>query len=339
MAQINLNGKDVMGPQKAAIFLLMMGEEYTSEVFKKLEPDEISRLVSYMSEIKSVPQHVLTQIMEEFLGYIENEGQLMVEGASFLENVAGGALGKERAKAVYKELGKTRKNLPFSYLDSIDNNIVVNIIKGEHPQTIALILASLKSERAAKILSDLPEKIQADVAMRIVQMDHVPNEVIQEVDQMLQKDVRGLGDSGSTEVGGTMVLANILNAIDMGSEEQILSSIEEQDEQMAEEVRRLMFVFEDLLKVDDRGFREILKHVDRQELTVALRTASEELKQKIFNNLSERAVTMLREDMEIMGPVRISHVEQAQQKILWVARQLESEGKLILGKVSEDTLV
>jgi flagellar motor switch protein FliG len=339
MAKIKLNGKDVKGPQKAAIFLLMMGEKYTSEVFKKLEPDEITMLVSYMSEIKSVPQHVLTQIMEEFLGNIENEDQLMVEGASFLENVAGGALGKERAKAVYKELGKTRKNLPFSYLDSIDNNIVVNLIKGEHPQTIALILASLKSGRAAKILSELPEKMQADVAMRIVQMDHVPKEVIQEVDQMLQKDVRGLGDSGSTEVGGSMVLANILNEIDMGSEEQILSSIEEQDEQMAEEVRRLMFVFENLLKVDDRGFREILKYVDRQELTVALRTASEELKQKIFNNLSERAVTMLREDMEIMGPVRISQVEQAQQKILMVARQLESEGKLILGKVSEDTLV
>jgi flagellar motor switch protein FliG len=136
-----------------------------------------------------------------------------------------------------------------------------------------------------------------------------------------------------------MVLANILNKIDRGSEEQILSSIEEQNEQVAEEVRRLMFVFEDLLKVDDRGFREILKHVDRQELTVALRTASEELKQKIFNNLSERAVAMLSEDMEIMGPVRISHVEQAQQRILRVARQLESEGKLILGKVSEDTLV
>jgi flagellar motor switch protein FliG len=339
MAQIKLNGKDITGPQKAAIFLLMMGEEYTSDVFEKLEPYEISRLVSYMSEIRSVPQHVLTQIMEEFLGNMENEGQLIVEGASFLENVAGGTLGKERAKAVYKELGKIRKNVPFGYLDSIDNNIVVNLIKGEHPQTIALILASLKSGRAAEILSGLPEEMRADVAMRIVRMDQVPNEVVQEVDQMLQKDVRGLGGSGSTEVDGTMVLANILNKIDMDSEEKILSSIEEQDEQMAEEVRRRMFIFEDLLKVDDRGFREILKHVDRQELTVALRTASEELKQKIFSNLSERAAAMLTEDIEIMGPVRISHVEQAQQKILRIARQLENEGKLILGKDTEDTLV
>ncbi|MBW1794719.1 MAG: flagellar motor switch protein FliG [Deltaproteobacteria bacterium] len=332
-------GKKITGPQKAAIFLLMMGEEYTSEVFKKLEPDEISKLVTHMSETTSVPQQLLTQIMEEFLQNIESEGQLMVEGESFLKNVADGSLGKERARAVYKELEKSKKNIPFGYFDGMDNSIVVNLIKGEHPQTIALILGTLQSGRAAEILSDLPEQIQADVAMRIVRMDQVPKEVIQEVDQVLHKEVRGVGDSGSREVDGTTALANILNEIDKSSEEQILSLIEEKDEQMAEEVRQLMFIFEDLLKVDDRGFREILKQVDKQELTVALRTASEELKEKFFGNMSERAVEMLREDMEIMGPVRISDVEEAQQKILRVARQLESEGKIILGKGKEDILV
>jgi len=234
---------------------------------------------------------------------------------------------------------RDRKNIPFGYFDGMDNSIVVNLIKGEHPQTIALILASLQSGRAAEILSDLPEQIQADVAMRIVRMDQVPKEVIQEVDQVLHKEVGGLGDSGSREVDGTTALANILNEIDKSSEEQILSLIEEKDEQMAEEVRQLMFIFEDLLIVDDRGFREILKQVDKQELTVALRTASEELKEKFFSNMSERAVEMLREDMEIMGPVRISDVEEAQQKILRVARQLESEGKIILGGGREDVLV
>ena len=304
-----------------------------------MEPDEISKLVSYMSETKSVPQHVLTQIMEEFLENMETEGQLMVEGQSFLKNVVDGSLGKERARVVYKELEKSKKNVPFGYFDSMDCNMAVNLIKGEHPQTIALILGSLRSHRAAEILSGLPEQIQADVAMRIVQMEQVPREVIQEVDQVLHKEVRGLGDSGSREVDGTTALANILNEIDKSSEEQILSLIEEQDEQMADEIRQLMFIFEDLLQVDDRGFREILKQVDKQELSVALRTASEELKEKIFSNMSERAVEMLREDMEIMGPVRISEVEEAQQKILRVARQLESEGKIILGKGKEDSLV
>lgn len=279
------------------------------------------------------------QIMEEFLRSVESEGQLMVEGESFLKNVVDGSLGKEKARAVYKELEKSRKNVPFGYLEGIDYNIVVNLIKGEHPQTIALILASLKSDRAAVVLSGLPEQIQADVAVRIVKMDVVPKEVIREVDQMLQKEVRGMGDSGSRDVDGTTALANILNEIDRSSEEQILSTIEEEDEEMAEEVRQLMFIFEDLRKVDDRAFREILKHVDKQELTLALRTASEELKEKFFNNMSERAREMLQEDMEIMGPVRISDVEEAQQKILRAARQLESEGKVILGKGKEDTLV
>ena len=339
MAQVKFQGKNITGPQKAAIFLLMMGEDYTSEVFKKLEPDEISKLVTHMSETRAVPQQLLMQIMEEFLRNIESEGELMVEGESFLKNVADGALGKEKARAVYKELEKSKKNVPFGYLEGIDYNIVVNLIKGEHPQTIALILASLKSGRAAEILSGLPEQIQADVAMRIVKMGQVPKEVIQEVDQLLQKEVRGMGDSGSRDVDGTTTLANILNEIDRTSEEQIMSFIEEEDEQMAEEIRQLMFVFEDLIKVDDRGFREILKQVDKQELTLALRTASDELKEKFLSNMSERARQMLQEDMEIMGPVRISDVEEAQQKILRAARQLESEGKVMLGMGKEDILV
>ena len=339
MAQVKFQGKNITGPRKAAIFLLMMGEDYTSEVFKKLEPDEISKLVTHMSETRAVPKQLLMQIMEEFLRNIESEGELMVEGESFLKNVADSSLGKEKARAVYKELEKGKKKVPFGYLEGIDYNIVVNLIKGEHPQTIALILASLKSGRAAEILSGLPEQIQADVAMRIVKMGQVPKEVIQEVDQLLQKEVRGLGDSGSGDVDGTTALANILNEIDRTSEEQIMSLIEEEDEQMAEEIRQLMFVFEDLIKVDDRGFREILKRVDKQELTLALRTASDELKEKFLSNMSERARQMLQEDMEIMGPVRISDVEEAQQKMLGAARQLESEGKVMLGMGKEDILV
>jgi flagellar motor switch protein FliG len=339
MAQIKFKGKNITGPQKAAIFLLMMGEDYTSEVFRKLEPDEITKLVAHMSETKAVPQEILLRIMEEFLHSVESEGQLMVEGESFLKNVVDGSLGKERARAVYKELEKSKKNVPFGYLDGIDSSIVVNLIKGEHPQTIALILGTLPPDMAAEILSGLPEQIQVDVAMRIVRMEQVPKEVIQEVDQMLQKEVRGLGDSSSRDVDGTTALADILNEIDKSSEEHILSSLEEEDEQMAEEVRQLMFIFEDLSKVDDRGFREILKHVDKQELTLALRTASEELKEKFLSNMSERAREMLQEDMEIMGPVRISEVEQAQLKILKAARQLESEGKIVLGRGKEDTLV
>ena len=339
MGPAGLRAKKISGTQKAAIFLLLMGEEYASEIFKKLEPGEISRLVSYMAETRTVPQQTLTQIMEEFLENIESEGQLVVEGESFLKQVADGALDKERARAVARELEKSGRNVPFGYLDGLDKNMVVNLIKGEHPQTIALILACLKPGAAARILSGLPEEIRPQVAMRIVRMEQVPKEVIEELDHSLHNEVRCLGDSGSNEVEGTTVLADILNEIDKNAEEYIMSSIEEQDEEMAEEIKQLMFVFEDLLNVDDRGFREILKQVDKQELSVGLRTASEELKEKIFSNMSERAKEMLREDMEVMGPLRLSEVEEAQQKILRVARQLESDGKISLGMGKDDTLV
>ena len=262
-----------------------------------------------------------------------------MDGESFLKQVANGTLDKERARAVARELEKTGKKIPFGYLDSMVKSMVINLNKGEHPQTIALILACLKPGAAARILSGLPEEIQPQVAMRVVQMEQVPKEVIQELDHSLHKEVRGLGESGNSEVEGTTVLADILNEIDKSAEEHIMSSIEEQDEEMAEEIRQLMFVFEDLLNVDDRGFREILKQVDKQELSVGLRTASEELKEKIFSNMSERAKEMLREDMEVMGPVRLSEVEEAQQKILRVARQLEADGKISLGMGKEDTLV
>lgn len=331
-------GKGVSGPQKAAIFLMMMGEDYTSEIFKGMSADEIGRLVAQMSEVKYVAQEDLVKIMEEYIEHVEGVGEFMIEYESFLKKVES-SLGKDKAKAVYRELEKNKKNTPFSYLESIDGNIVVNIISGEHPQTIALILSYLKPDRAARILAGLPEQVRTEVAMRIVRMEQVPMEVVQEVDHMLQREVRGLGDSGSRDFDGTTILANILNEVDRSSEEQIMTGIEEEDEQMAEQIRQLMFVFEDLVKVDDRGFREILKHVDRQELAVALRTASEEIKEKIFTNMSERAGEMLREDMEVLGPVRVSEVEETQQKIIKVARQLESEGKIILGKGSEDVLV
>ena len=338
MIQDNLKNNSLTGAQKAAVFLLMMGEEYSAEVFQNLQPDQISILVSHMSRIRHVSQDDLKQVMEEFVYSIKNADQLLVEGESFLRKVEG-SLSKEKAKAVYKELEKSTGGLPFSYFDAIGSDMVVNVIKGEHPQTIALILAWVKPYMAAEILSRLPQRIQPDVAMRVAQIGEVPVEVIQQVDQVLRKEVKSLGDSASREVDGVTALANILNEIETSSEEQILSWIEEKNGQMAEEIRELMFVFEDLIQVDDRGFREILKQVDKQELAVALRTASDELKEKIFSNMSERAVEMLREDMEVMGPVRISEVEKAQQNILRVARQLESEGKLILGKGKEDVFV
>lgn len=340
MARPELDVNSLTGPQKAATFLLIMGQEYTAQVFKNLAEDEIRKLASHMSEIKYVPPEVTRHVMEEFVQSLESHDQLMVEGQTFLKTMMNGSLGKEKANAIYKALEKDKKDIPFSYLEEIDTVALVGLIKGEHPQTIALILAHLRSERAAEVLNGLPKEIQGDVGMRIAEIKRIPMEIIDEVDETLQKELAGRGDSTSTRaIGGVSALADILNEVDRETEEVVLSSIEEQREDMAEEIRQLMFVFEDLIKVDDRGMREVLKQVETQQLSLALKTASDEMKEKIFGNLSERAAGMLREDMEVMGPVRLTEVEKAQQMVIRVARDLEAEGKIVLAKGKEDTLV
>jgi flagellar motor switch protein FliG len=340
MAPPELDMNNLTGPQKAATFLLIMGQDYTAQIFKNLAEEEIRKLASHMSEIKYVPPEVTRQVMEEFVQSLESHDQLMVEGQTFLKTIMKGSLAKEKANAIYKELEKNNKNVPFSYLQEIDTATLVGLIKGEHPQTTALILAHLRPERAAEVLSGLPKEIQGDVAMRIVEINRVPTEIIDEVDETLQKELVGRGNTaGSRAIGGISALADILNEVDRETEEGVLASIEEHKEEMAEEIRQLMFVFEDLIKVDDRGMREILKQVETQQLSLALKTASEEMKEKIFGNLSERAAGMLREDMEVMGPVRLAEVEKAQQMIIRVARDLEAEGKIVLAKGKDDTLV
>ncbi|MCD6139070.1 MAG: flagellar motor switch protein FliG [Deltaproteobacteria bacterium] len=335
-----LDGEKLSGPEKAAIFLLIMGKEYTSEILKKIGEDEIRILTATMAKIKSVPPEVMKRVMEEFIANVEDNDRLMIEGETFLKSVMESSLAREKVSLISSELEKNRKNVPFSCLEGMDTRTLAGFLKGEHPQVVALILAHLRPKRAAEILSELPDEMQADVAVRIVEINQVPAETIDELDRTIAKEFGDLGDSRiSRRIGGVSALADILNEVDRTTEQNVLSSIEEEKADLAEEVRQMMFIFEDLVKVDDRSMREILKQVEMQQLTVALKTASEEMKEKIFSNLSERAGSMLREDMEVMGPVRLAEVEQAQQNIIKAARQLEAEGKIVLAKGKEDVLV
>ncbi|NVM22127.1 MAG: flagellar motor switch protein FliG [Desulfobacterales bacterium] len=334
-----LDPKKITGPQKAAIFLMMMGEEYTAQVIEKLDEDEVGKLALHMSEIKYIAPDVLGRVMKEYVDEVETD-RLMIEGEAFLKALIDSGLDREKANAIYREIEKSRKNIPFSYLEGMDSNTLISFMKGEHPQTIALILSHLRSQRAAEILGGLPRDIQPVVAVRIAEISQVPAEVVTELDQTLQRELFSLGDSRSRrKIGGVSVLADILNEVDRDTEQNVLSSIEEERSEMADEIRQMMFVFEDLVKVDNRGMREILKQVDSQQLCLALKTASEEMKEKVFSNLSERAAEMLREDMEVMGPVRLSEVERAQQGVIRVSRELEAAGKVILSKGKEDVFV
>jgi len=336
---LSLDKNELSGPIKAAIFLMIMGESWTSDFFKKLTDPEIRKVAEYMAEIRYVPPDILTMVMEEFLDNVEADDQLMIEGGSFLKNVVDGSLDAGKADALYQELEEDKQNIPFTYFDRMDAKMMIDFIKGEHPQTIALILAHLKPPKAAAVLMGLPKNIQGSISMRIAKMKQVPLEVVKEVDQAIEKEIIGFGSSMSREIGGLDAVVNILNEVDGSTEDNVLSWLEEEKAEMAEEIRQMMFVFEDLVNVDDRGMREILKNVDMGVLKVALKTASEDMKQKVFTNLSSRAGEMLKEDMEVMGPVRLAEVEEAQLKIVRFAKQMEAEGKIVLGKGKEDVLV
>jgi flagellar motor switch protein FliG len=339
MAKDRLRTESLTGPQKAAIFLLAMGEEFTSTIIKELDEQSIKRIGRYMSEITFIPSDVLQVVMDDFLANFEINLYLAISGREFLEEIITKTLDEETARDVFKVIGSNTADVPLSDLVYVPADSLVNVIKGEHPQTIAVILSYLPQEKAAEILSLLPEEMKTDVGLRIVKIGHVQDDVLRDLDESIKRDLSKIGVA-SKKLNGVEILANILNEVDRGTEDTVLSYVEKEEGDLAERIRQKMFVFEDLLQVDDRGFREILKNIDNTLLVKALKTASDDMKQKMFANLSERAAEMLKEDMEVAGPVKLREVEEAQQGILRIAKKLEEEGKIVLGgKGKEDVFV
>ena len=327
------------GPQKAALFLLAMGEEYASSFFKRLDEESIREIGKYMVECNQISQDVVNRVMEEFLGNFQNDSNLHFSGRSFLEQVISKSLDGGRAREICKSIGKEMEKTPFDDLAFVPAERLFNILKGEHPQTVALIFSYLPESKAAEILAQFSEESRFEIAMRIARIGPVEDDVVRELDEVIRKDLTALGGPART-LDGVEKLAGILNELDGKSEEAILSSMESEDQDLAEMVRKRMFLFEDLLQVDDKGFREILQNVDKSTLAKALKTASEEMKGKIFGNLSERAAEMLREDLEVLGPVRLKDVEECQQNLLRAAKKLEAEGRVLFaGKNKEDVFV
>lgn len=331
---------ELTGPQKAAIFLLSMGEEFTAEVFRKLEDSEIKQLGRAMSRMHNAPPETVQEVLQEFAETLSSPRELMVKGDHFLKSTISKAISGERAEGLLEEIGTDAGPIPFESLQDVDPKVLATFIKNEHPQTVALILAHLDSGQAAEILTEFPEQLQTDVVLRLAELETVPPDVIEEIEQVLHQEITALGTTGAMKLGGVQRVAEILNQVDQSTENAVLSKIEEDKMDLANDIRKLMFVFDDLLNVDDRGMRAILKEVNNEELTLALKTASEAVKGKILSNLSERAGAMIQEDLEVMGPVRLSDVEKAQQSVLRVAKKLESEGKIVIGKAGgEDVFV
>lgn len=324
-------GKDELnGQQKAAIFLIAMGEDYAAEVFKKMTDKEIRKAVSAMASLDKIDPSAVSLVMEEFIEKYEGDVPIMVQGETFIRNVLGKALDKEKADGFVKEIEEGKREVPFDWSWKVNTSTMSSYLASEHPQTVAMVLAHLPPEISSEVIVGLPDEKKGDIALRIAKLGQIPEEIIRDVDEALRAEFSGVAGKGS-KGGGLQVLVDILNGVNKETEEVIMESIEEENPDMAEEIKGMMFVFEDLLRVDDKAMREILKKVEGSQLTVALKTASEEMKKKILGNLSARAAEMLMEDLEIMGPVKLSDVETAQSEVVRAAKELESEGTITLG--------
>lgn len=325
------------GYEKTAILLLSLGEEMTSDIFSRLDEVEIKKLGAVMSGINNVPADVIEEVHEEFSA-MARESALISNGDRMLKNVLCQVLGEKRGKEVLNDLrGKPGALAGISHLHP---RILAQIIGNEHPQTIAMILAHLEPAKCVETLSFFPGDLKKSVIMRIATLETVSPEAIEEVEEVLKREMKSIGAQYGEKVGGTKFVAEVLNLIDKTSEEYIFEKMEEEDPDLAGSIKDLMLVFEDLIGVDDRGIQTILKEVNNEQLLLALKTVSDELKEKIFRNMSERAAEMLKEDMEAIGPVKLSDVEAAQHEIVNVARKLEEQGKIAIGgKGGEDVLV
>jgi flagellar motor switch protein FliG len=328
------------GVQRAAALLLTLGEEASTKLLKSLSTEEIKQLGSSMYAMQEVKMDVATELVHDFNQSFFGVGDICVPGGDFFRQLLPNVLDGDKAQDLMTRIERETEEIPFKNVRELDGKVLAGFIKNEHPQTIAIILAHLGNEKAGQVLGMLAEPMQFEVVNRIARLESVPQDLVREVDRVLQDELLSVGKGSSQILGGINMAAEIVNNCDKRTEENILQAMEDHDPELAEKVRKLMFVFEDLAAVTDSGIRELLKEVRNEELTLALKTASDELKNKVFKNLSQRAAQMLEEDISVMGPVRLSDVEAAQQNIINVARRLEKEGKIFLvSGEGGDTLV
>lgn len=331
--------EEITGVQKAAILLIALGPDKSSNVFKHLKEDEIEQITLEIANTRSVSPAMKDAVLDEFYEVCLAQQYIAEGGIGYAKDLLEKALGSERAKDVIGKLTASLQVRPFEFVRKTDASQLLNFIQDEHPQTIALILSYLSSNQASAIISALSPEKQTDVAKRIAQMDRTSPDVIKEVEKVLEQKLASLVNQDYTIVGGVDSIVDILNTVDRGTEKHIMESLEIEDPELADEIRKKMFVFEDILSLDDRSIQRVLREVDNNELAVALKGSNEEVQNLIFSNLSKRLATMIREDMDFMGPVRMKDVEEAQQKIVNIIRKLEDSAEIIISRGGGDEIV
>jgi len=327
------------GKEKAAILLVSLGMEKASEIYKHLKEDEIEQLTMEIANLRKIEPDVKNKVMEEFYQVCLAQNYISEGGITYAKEVLERALGTQKALDMINKLTSSLQVRPFEFVRKSDPAQVLNFIQNEHPQTIALVMAYLKPQQAASILSMLPADKQTDVASRIAFMRGTSPDIVKEVERVLEKKLSSLAISDFTSTGGVQSLVDILLAVDRSTEKHIMETLELKDSELTEEIRKRMFVFEDIITLDNRSIQRVLRDVDNSVLVLALKGVSEDVSRALYANMSKRMQEMVREDMEFMGPVRLRDVEEAQQKIVNIVRKLEEAGEIVVSRGGGDEII
>ena len=331
--------KELSGKQKAALLLISLGPEVSASVYKHLSEEEIERLTLEISSVKKVESAVKENIIEEFHTIALAQDYITQGGIGYAKTVLEKALGSDQAQAILNRLTSSLQVRPFDFARKADPSQIFNFIQNEHPQTIALILSYLDPTQAGIILSSLPQEVQADIAKRIAVMDSTSPEVISEIESVLERKLSSTVTQDYTETGGIDAVVEVLNGVDRQTEKTILDALEIQDPELAEEIKKRMFVFEDIVTLDNRSIQRVIRDCENEDLLLSMKVSSDEVKEIIFRNMSQRMAETFREEMEIMGPVRLRDVEDAQSRIVAVTRRLEDAGEIIIARGGGDDVI
>ena len=331
--------KQLSGKEKAAVLLIALGPQKSAEIFKHLTEEEIEELTLEIANMRMVSPEEKEEVIEEFYQVCLAQEYISEGGINYAKEVLERAVGQDKAADIINKLTSSLQVRPFEFVRKADPNQLLNYIQNEHPQTIALILSYLSPTQAGHLLASLPQDKQSEVARRIAIMDSTSPEVVKEVERVLENKFSNVISQDFTSVGGIQTVVDILNSVDRGTEKNIMEDLEIKDAELSEEIRKRMFVFEDITTLDNRSIQRIIREIDNSQWAIALKSASEDVKNIIFSNMSKRLVEMIKEDIEFMGPVRLKDIEEAQQNIVNVIRRLEEEGEIITPRGGDELIV
>ena len=331
--------QEMSNQQKAAILFITLGPEYSAKIFQHMADDEIEKITLEIASQKQVTPEQKRLVISEFYQMAMAKNYISTGGLEYAQNVLEKALGSEKAASIISRLTTSLQVRPFDFLKKTDPAQLLNFIQNEHPQTIALIMAYLDPDQAAILMGSLPPDKQAEVTKRIATMDRTSPDIIREVEKVLERKLSSLVTQDFTSAGGVKAVVEILNRVDRTTEKTITETLEVDNPELTEEIKRLMFVFEDIVMLDDRSLQMVLREVDTKDLSLALKATPKEVADKLYKNMSKRAADMLREEIEFMGPVKIRDVEEAQQKVVNVIRSLEDKGEIVVARGKGDEMI